>query len=74
MPSRKPSKRDQDKRQASAVISVTGIICFTIVEVVSQFLGQALPLYVYCIFIAIIVPPEMVKRVLRALVGSEKDE
>lgn len=63
-----------EKKQASILITMAGIVGFTTVVCISLFTKQPVPLYVLCIFVAIIVPPDLVKRVLRALLGGKEDE
>lgn len=63
----------REKKQASILISVTGIIVFGIVVCVSLITNQSIPIYVLCIFVSIIVPQELVKRVLRAFLGGKDD-
>lgn len=66
-------KRQHAKRQASLFISLTGIVVFGIVVCVSLITQQPIPIYVICVFVSIIVPPELVKRLLRALIGGHDD-
>lgn len=65
--------KPREKKQASILISLAGVVGFTVVVSVSLATQQPIPLYVLCIFAAIIVPPELLKRVLRALLGG-RDE
>lgn len=65
--------KPHEKKQASILISITGIVGFTVVEGISLLTSNPVPLYVLCIFAAITVPPELIKRLLRAFLGGKDD-
>lgn len=67
-------RKHREKKQASKLISVTGILGFTVVVTASLRYDAQIPLYVYFIFAAIIVPPEVLKRILRAMIGGNDEK
>ena len=62
--------KKHENKQASAALSIFGIIGLTAVIISSQFTKAEIPGIVYAIFAGIIVPPEVLKRVLKSFVGG----
>lgn len=65
-------KRQQEVKQASVALSIFGVIGLTAVIISSQYTKADIPGIVYAIFAGIIVPPDVLKRVLKGFVGSDK--
>lgn len=65
-------KKRQEAKQASVALSVFGVVGLTAVIISSQFTKAEIPGIVYAIFAGIIVPPEVLKRILRGIVGGDK--
>lgn len=65
-------KQQQEVKHASVALSVFGVVGLTAVIISSQVTGAEIPGIVYAIFAGIIVPPDVLKRVLKGFVGGDK--
>lgn len=76
MASKKPipakKKHQEEVKQASIALSVFGVVGLTAVIIASFAYKVEIPGIVYAIFAGIIVPPDVLKRVLKGFVGGEK--
>ena len=70
--SKGPTKKQQEVKHASVALSVFGVVGLTAVIISSQVTKAEIPGIVYAIFAGIIVPPEVLKRILKGIVGGDK--
>lgn len=60
-------QKKKELKQASAALSIFGIVGFTAVVIVSQIAKVDIPFIVYGIFAGTILPPDILKRIFKVL-------
>jgi len=68
----KKYKQEHRKKRASALLSVFGVLGFTSVTIASFITKSEISGFAMAFFAAVSIPPEVLRRVLRAITGNEK--